>query len=100
MFKVNRLFYFLAIKYFHFSGFRRSLKCIYNAFHARRYVQGHRLLLNQAAKHGGIGVALPEESKNGIPQGCGFEYPIPSILFIISLIILLYSTKAYEQKFI
>jgi hypothetical protein len=88
------------IKYFDFSGLRRSIKCVYNAFHARRYVQEHRLLLDRAANHGGIGVGLPEEPKNGIPHGCGFEYPIHSIMFIISLIGLIYSTKVYEQKLI
>ncbi|CAF4008135.1 unnamed protein product, partial [Rotaria sp. Silwood1] len=36
------------------------------------------------------GVALREESKNGMPHGCGFEYPIHSIIFIISLIDLIY----------
>jgi hypothetical protein len=84
--------------HFCFSGLRRSIKCVYNAFHARQYVQKHRLLLNQAAHHGGVGVGLPEEPKNGIPHGCGFEFPIHSIIFIISLIILIYSTKAYDQK--
>ncbi|CAF1296060.1 unnamed protein product [Adineta steineri] len=82
------------------NAFRRSISCIYNAFNARRYIREHRLLLDQAAHHGGIGVALPEEPKNGVPYGCGFEFPIYSILFIISLIVLIYSTQAYEQKII
>jgi hypothetical protein len=88
------------ILYFYSSGLRRAVTCVYNAFNARRYVLEHRLLLDRATHHGGIGVALPEEPKNGIPHGCGFEYPIHSILFIVSLIGLIYSTKAYEQKFI
>ncbi|CAF0893284.1 unnamed protein product [Rotaria sordida] len=77
------------------NGLRRAIKCVYHAFHARRFVQKHQLLLDQAAHHGGIGVALPEEPKNGIPHGCGFEYPIHSIIFIISLIGFIYSTKIY-----
>jgi hypothetical protein len=88
------------ITYFCFSGLRRSIKCVYNAFNARRYVQEHQLLLDRAARHGGVGVALPEESKTGIPHGCGFDFPIHSIMFIVSLIGLIYSTKAYEQKII
>ncbi|CAF1573675.1 unnamed protein product [Rotaria sp. Silwood1] len=75
------------------NGFRRAIKCIYHAFHARQFVQKHQLLLDRAAHHGGIGVALPEESKNGIPHGCGFEYPIHSIIFIISLIGIIYQQK-------
>ena len=82
----------------YFSGLRRAIKCVYHAFHARRYVQEHQLLLKQAANHGGIGIALPGEPKNGIPHGCGFELPIQSIMFIISLIGLLYSINTYEQK--
>ncbi|CAF0877840.1 unnamed protein product [Rotaria sordida] len=77
------------------NGLRRAIKCVYHAFHARRFVQKHQLLLDRAAHHGGIGVALPEEPKNGIPHGCGFEYPIHSIIFIISLIGFIYSTKIY-----
>ncbi len=86
--------------YFYFSGLRRAIKCVYNAFRARRFVQERQLLLDRAAHHGGIGVALPEEPKNGIPHGCGFEFPIHSIMFILSLIGLIYSTKTYEQKIV
>jgi hypothetical protein len=101
MFKVSLSFLSLAcIMYFDSSGLRRAITCVYNAFHARRYVQEHRLLLNQAATHGGIGVALPGEQKTGIPHGCGFEIPIHSTMFIISLICLIYSISVYEQKVI
>jgi len=102
MFKVysSSFFLLLLLNIFCFSGLRRSSKCIYDAFHARQYVQKHRLLLDRAAKHGGIGVGLPEEPKNGIPYGCGFEYPIYSMIFTISLIGLIYSIIVYEQKLI
>ncbi|CAF2863280.1 unnamed protein product [Rotaria sp. Silwood2] len=82
------------------NGVRRAIKCVYHAFHARHFVQKHQLLLDRAAHHGGIGVALPEQPKNGIPHGCGFEYPIHSIIFIIGIIGLIYSTKIYQQKLI
>jgi hypothetical protein len=84
----------------YFSGLRRSIQCVYHGFHARRYVQEHELLLDRAAHHGGVGVALPEQPKNGIPHGCGFEFPIHSIIFIISLIGLIYLTAVYEQKIV
>ena len=86
--------------YSDFSGLRRSLKCVYHAFHARRYVHEHQLILDRAARHGGIGVALPEEPKNGIPHGCGFEFPLYSIMFILSLIGLMYSTNVYKHKIV
>jgi hypothetical protein len=88
------------IIHFDFSGVRRAISCVYHAFNARHYVQKHQLVLNQASKHGGIGVALPGEPKNGIPHGCGFEFPIHSIMFIISIIGLIYSINTYEQKVI
>lgn len=71
-------------------GLRRGLSCIFHAFRARRYVNEHRLQLTHASHHGGVGVALPEESKRGIPQGCGFEYPIPSLIFVVNLLALIY----------
>ena len=86
------------LRCFRSSGLRRSIKCIYHAFNARRYVQEHRIVLEQAAHHGGIGVGLPDESKSGIPHGCGFELPIHSIMFMIGLIGLLYTTHFYEQN--
>ncbi|CAF1304951.1 unnamed protein product [Rotaria sordida] len=79
------------------NGLRRAIKCVYHAFRARRFVQEYHLQLDRAAHHGGIGVALPEEPKNGIPYGCGFEYPIPSLIFIANLISLIYWTRIYEQ---
>ncbi|CAF2154983.1 unnamed protein product [Rotaria magnacalcarata] len=78
------------------NGLRRAVTCVYHAFHARRFVRQQQLLLDRAAHHGGIGVALPEQPKNGIPHGCGFEYPIHSILLIISLVGFIYSTKLYQ----
>ncbi len=85
--------------YFHFfSGLRRSIPCVFNAFRARYFVRKHRLQLDQAAHHGGIGIALPEEPKNGIPYGSGFEFPIPSLIFIANLISLIYWTRIHEQK--
>ncbi len=80
------------------SGLIRSIRCVYHALRARKYVQEHELLLDRAAHHGGVGVALPEQSKNGIPPGCGFEFPIHSIMFIIGLIILMYSTITFQQR--
>ena len=75
-----------------FSGLRRSIRCVYHAHHARQYVREHELLLDRAAHHGGIGIALPEQSKNGIPHGCGFDFPIQSVMFIfVLLLLLLYS---------
>ncbi|CAF2032395.1 unnamed protein product [Rotaria magnacalcarata] len=74
------------------NGIRRAVKCVYHAFHARRYVLEHRLQLDRAAYHGGIGVALPEEPKNGIPDGCGFEFPIIPLILIANLISLVYWT--------
>ncbi|CAF1299384.1 unnamed protein product [Rotaria magnacalcarata] len=79
------------------NGIRRAVKCVYHAFHARRYVLEHRLQLDRVAYHGGIGVALPEEPKNGIPDGCGFEFPIIPLILIANLISLVYWTRSYEQ---
>ncbi|CAF2077176.1 unnamed protein product [Rotaria magnacalcarata] len=79
------------------NGIRRAVKCVYHAFHARRYVLEHRLQLDRAAYHGGIGVALPEEPKNGIPDGCGFEFPIIPLILIANLISLIYWARSYEQ---
>jgi hypothetical protein len=67
-----------------------------NAFRARRFVEKHHLQLDRAARHGGIGVALPDEPKNGIPRGCGFEFPILSLIFIANMISLIYWTRLYE----
>ena len=88
------------IIHFDFSGVRRSIACVYHAFNARHYVQEHQLVLNRAAQHGSIGVALPGEPKNGIPKGCGFEFPIHSMMFIIGISGLIYSINTYEQKVI
>ncbi|CAM4905929.1 unnamed protein product [Rotaria socialis] len=79
------------------NGIRRAVKCAYHAFHARRYVREHHLQLDRAAHHGGIGVALPEEPKNGIPYGCGFEFPIIPLILIANLISLIYWTRSQEQ---
>ncbi len=72
------------------SGIRRSIRCVFNTFRARRFVKEHHLQLDRAAHHGGIGVALPEEPKNGIPYGCGFEFPTHSLIVIANLISLIY----------
>ena len=71
---------------------------MYHAFHARRYVRAHELLLDRAAQHGGVGVALPEQTKNGIPHGCGFEFPFFSVMFILGLLGLIYSTYLHPPK--
>jgi hypothetical protein len=81
-----------------FSGLRRGVICVFNAFRARRFVREHRLQLDQASHHGGIGIALPEEPKDGIPHGCGFEFPILSLIFIANLISLIYWTRTFEEK--
>ena len=78
---------------FVFSGLRRGISCVSNAFQARSYVREHRLQLDRAAHHGGVGVALPEEPKSGIPDGCGFELPILPLIFIVNLLSLIYWTR-------
>lgn len=102
IFKVKTLLHQCLIDFFirtfYSSGLRRSIKCVYKAFHARSFVKKHQLLLDHAAHHGGIGVALPEQLKSGIPKGCGFEYPVQSIVFVISLLGFMYSTKFYQDK--
>ena len=80
------------------SGLRRGLSCVVHAFRARRYVKEHRLQLAKASDQGGVGVALPEESKRGIPQGCGFEYPIPSLIFVINLFALIYWIQTNDRR--
>ena len=78
---------------FVFSGLRRAISCVANAFQARTYVREHRLQLDRAAHHGGVGVALPEEPKSGIPDGCGFDLPILPLIFIVNLLSLIYWTR-------
>jgi len=79
------------------NGLRRSITCILNAFHARRFVRTHHLQLDRAARHGGVGIALPEEPKNGIPHDCGFEFPILPLIFTANLISLIYWTRTYDK---
>ena len=81
-----------------FSGLRRAVSCVFHAFRARRFVREHNIQLDRAAHHGGIGVALPEEPKNGIPHGCGFEFPIPSLIFITNLVVFIVWTRIFGQK--
>lgn len=80
-----------------FSGIRRSLKCIVNAFRARRFIRQHRLQLDRASHHGGIGIHLSDENKNGIPHDCGFEFPILPLIFFANLISLIYWIRLIEQ---
>jgi len=82
--------------FFQFSGLRRSIMCIFNALRARRFVRKHQLLLNQAASQGGIGITLPGHHRKGIPNGCGFEYPILSSIFSIGLIGVAWWTRQYD----
>ena len=80
------------------SGLRRSVSCVLNAFRARSFVREHRLQLDRAAHHGGVGVALPEEPKNGIPQGTGFDYPIAPLIITANLLALIYGIQTFERK--
>ena len=63
---------------------------MFNAFRVRHYIHQHRLQLDRAADHGGIGINLPDESKHGIPSGCGFDIPILPLIVTINLISLIY----------
>ncbi|CAF1123208.1 unnamed protein product [Adineta ricciae] len=78
------------------SGFYRSLICIYNALRARFFVQKHRLVLERAASHGGIGIRLSDRVKNGIPHGCGFDIPVLSVIFTLALAALVWRTRQYD----
>jgi hypothetical protein len=70
--------------------------CIFNALRARRFVRKNRLLLEQAANNGGIGIALSDEHKKGIPNGCGFEFPFLSFMFTGCLVGLAWWTRQYD----
>lgn len=82
----------------YFSGIRRSIQCIHHAYYARKYVREHELLLDRAAHHGGVGIILPEQSKNGIPHGCGFDFPIYSVIFTLAVFLLIYSSMISPVK--
>ena len=70
--------------------------CIFNALRARRFVQKHQLVLQQAANHGGVGITLPGRHKKGIPNGCGFEFPLLSFIFTFCLFGLAWWTRQYD----
>ena len=78
---------------FSFSGLRRAVSCVYRAWRARQFVRRHRLELDQAAHHGGLGIGLSKQTKSGIPRGCGFEYPVLSMLFVVVLLGLIVFTS-------
>ena len=83
------LFYHVMIFYLFFgSGLYRAIMCIFNAFRARRFAQKHKLILQQAFNPNGG--AFSYGKKNGIPSGCGFEFPGPSLLLIIVFLSLIY----------
>ena len=88
----------MMIQSFYSSGLRRGISCIFHAFRARKFVREHRLQLDQASHDGGVGVTLPEESKKGIPSGCGFDFPIPSLIFVGNLIALIYWIQSYDRR--
>ncbi len=93
-YRANELLFFKI--FLSHSGLRRSLLCIFNAWRARRFIRTHQLLLEQAAHHGGIGITLPSKHKKGIPNGCGFEFPILSLIFTIFLISLGWWIRQYD----
>jgi hypothetical protein len=84
------LYFFSHLLFFAFSGLRRATTCIFNAFRARRFIREHRLQLARAANDGGMGIALPDEAKTGIPYDCGFGFPILPLIFVVNMISLIY----------
>jgi hypothetical protein len=92
---MNYPFIFFSLSLF-YSGLRRSVLCIFNALRARRFVRKHQLLLDRAATHGGIGIHLPNRHKKGIPNGCGFDFPILSLILTVGLISLIWWTRQYD----
>ncbi|UJR14632.1 hypothetical protein I4U23_001626 [Adineta vaga] len=80
------------------NGLCHSIKCVYKTLRARRFVEEHQLELNRAAHHGGIGITLPDASKNGIPYDCGFGFPIHSLIVTANIISLMYWLKSFEPN--
>ncbi|CAF1040835.1 unnamed protein product [Rotaria magnacalcarata] len=78
------------------NGLHRSIVCVFNAYRARRFVRKNRLILERAVNHGGAETTLPSRFKNGIPKGCGFEFPILSLSFTVCLIGLAWWTRQYD----
>ena len=70
--------------------------CIFNALRARRFIHKHRLVLEKAAHHGGLGIVLPDRDQKGIPNGYGFEFPLLPLIFTLGLIGLAWWTRQYE----
>lgn len=93
---ISELCCFILFHIFISSGLKRSIMCVYNACRARLFVKNNRLLLEQAAHHGGLGVISPSQRKNGIPNRSGFEYPILSVILIIVLVGLAWWTRQYD----
>lgn len=82
-----------------FSGLRRGIACVYHALRARQFVREHRLQLDRATDHVGVDVTLPEHARRaGIPVGCGFEFPLSSMLFSIGMFGLILSNLTDEQQ--
>lgn len=90
---INYHWSFSCFFYIYYSGLHRSMPCIFNAYRARRFVRKHRLLLEQAARHGGVGIALLNKQKSGIPNDCGFGFPVSSIIFTFCLVGLAWWTR-------
>ena len=81
-----------------FSGLRHSITCVYKTLCARRFVREHRLQLDQAAHHGGVGISVPNEPRHGIPYDSGFGLPIHSLIVTANLLSLIYWLTFYESK--
>ncbi|CAF1194927.1 unnamed protein product [Adineta steineri] len=77
-------------------GLRRSIGCIYNAIRARKFVKKQKLFLAQTTNDDGIGFSLTNRQKNGIPHGCGFEFPILPLIFTVCLSSLAYWTRQHN----
>lgn len=81
-------YHFIIIYFSSRSGLRRAIVCMYNALRTRHFVQKHKLILEQKANQNDI--AFFVSKKGGIPDGCGFDFPVVLFLFIISLLSLMY----------
>jgi hypothetical protein len=78
------------------SGLRRSMMCMFNGYQAKKYAREKQLFRNRTADHGDASVVVLDRNKNGIPERCGFDFPILSLLFTIVLIALTFWTSQID----